>query len=488
MAVSIFDLGYKKLSRVIFEWQAADRASLLALFVLMEVTSHWLWCLFVWWHRAIYAPYVDMDLLYPVWVGVSVIGIFFFWMVSHLSPLRKDNGSLRKWQAILVTIYSIYIAAVILVMGHSSLVSGVSLVGGAMLAMMLIRRRYIWNAFLVHILLILVFTVFPYFGFMLPSLRQTDVSAFPVVTYSYLGYSEVTAVENTVHNAIAENNKPGWDLLSQLRFSSTFFWRATHLYMALPKAIFILYTFRTLLLILDDSKKEILRHANQDDLTQLKSRRYGLTQMKEALIAIKDQQDFSVILLDLDWFKEINDQYGHEVGDRVLMEVAQTLMQSLTDQTIISRYGGEEFLIVLPDTKHDSAMTIAEQIRLSIANHAITVEDGIAFNITTSLGLYTLTHEERHCIKQAQEILAQREASNTAIETKKVKSRAIKFMGSQVNHPVSNDQPPHDICQRLICAADQALYEAKGRGRNQVVSANEMYASREGVATSLYGT
>jgi PleD family two-component response regulator len=163
-------------------------------------------------------------------------------------------------------------------------------------------------------------------------------------------------------------------------------------------------------------------------------------------------------------------------------------MQSLTDETIISRYGGEEFLIVLPDTKHDSAMTIAEQIRLSIANHAITVEDGITFNVTTSLGLYTLTHEERNCIKQAQEILAQREASNTAVETKKAKSRAIKFMGSQVNHPVSNDQPPHDICQRLICAADQALYEAKARGRNQVVSANEMYASREGVATSLYGT
>lgn len=488
MAVSISHLGYKKLSRVIFEWQAADRASLLALFILMEVTSHWLWCLFVWWHREIYVPHVDMDLFYPFWIGVTLMGVFFFWMASHLSPLRKNNGLLHRWQAILVTVYSIYIAAVILVMGHSSLVSGVSLVGGAMLAMMLIRRRYVWNAFLGHVILILAFTIFPYIGFTLPNMRQTATTAFPVVTYSYLGYTEVTAVESTIHASIVQNAKLSWDTLSQLLFSSTFFWRATHLYLALPKAIFIIYTFRTLLLILDDSKKEILQHANQDDLTQLKSRRYGLTQMKEALIAIKDQQDFSVILLDLDWFKEINDQYGHEVGDRVLIEVAQTLMQSLTDETIISRYGGEEFLIVLPDTKHDSAMTIAEQIRLSIANHAITVEDGITFNVTTSLGLYTLTHEERNCIKQSQEILAQREASNTAVETKKAKSRAIKFMGSQVNHPVSNYQPPHDICQRLICAADQALYEAKARGRNQVVSANEMYASREGVATSLYGT
>lgn len=484
MAVSIFDLGYKKLSRVIFEWQAADRASLLALFVLMEVTSHWLWCLFVWWHRAIYAPYVDMDLLYPVWVGVSVIGVFFFWMVSHLSPLRKDNGSLRKWQVILVTIYSIYIAAVILVMGHSSLVSGVSLVGGAMLAMMLIRRRYIWNAFLVHILLILVFTVFPYFGFMLPSLRQTDVSAFPVVTYSYLGYSEVTAVENTVHNAIAENNKPGWDLLSQLRFSSTFFWRATHLYMALPKAIFILYTFRTLLLILDASKKEILQHANQDELTQLQSRRYGLTQMKASLMSVKDYQDFSVILLDLDWFKGINDKYGHEVGDRVLTEVAQTLLQSLDDETIISRYGGEEFLIVLPDTKHDSAMIIAEQLRLSIAKRIIMVQYNIAFSVTTSLGVYTLTHNERSDIKRSYERQVRREEKRSFIKSQKIKLSMSKPLDSKT--PIK--QLPDDICQRLIRAADKALYEAKARGRNQVVSANEMCAAEESKVASLYGT
>ncbi|MEN6669226.1 diguanylate cyclase [Psychrobacter sp. B38] len=481
MAVSISHLGYKKLSRVIFEWQAADRASLLALFVLMEVTSHWLWCLFVWWHRAIYASYVDMDLFYPVWIGVSLTGVFFIWMVSHLSPLRKDNGSLRKWQAVLVTIYSIYIAVVILVMGHSSLVSGVSLVGGAMLAMMLIRRRYIWNAFLAHILLILVFTIFPYFGFALPNLRQTDVSAFPVVTYSYLGYSEVTAVESTVQNAIVENDKPGWDLLSQLRFSSTFFWRATHLYMALPKAIFIIYTFRTLLLILDASKKEILQHANQDELTQLKSRRYGLTQMKAALLAVEDDQDFSVILLDLDWFKEVNDKYGHEVGDRVLMEVSQTLLQSLDEETIISRYGGEEFLIVLPDTKHDSAMCIAEQLRLSIAEHVITVDENNKFHVTTSLGLYTLTHEERNCIKQTHEMLTQKEASNSLSEPKKMKS----FISKHSISKDSNAHLPHDICQRLICTADKALYEAKDRGRNQVVSANEMSAVNEAGIASL---
>ena len=132
MALSISHLGYKKLSQVIFEWQAADRASLLALFFLMEVSSHWLWCLFVWWRQDIYALYVDMDLFYPLWIGVTLMGAFCFWMASESSPLRKNNESLHKWQAILVAVYSIYIAVVILLMGHSSLVSGISLVGGAM--------------------------------------------------------------------------------------------------------------------------------------------------------------------------------------------------------------------------------------------------------------------------------------------------------------------------------------------------------------------
>lgn len=101
--------------------------------------------------------------------------------------------------------------------------------------------------------------------------------------------------------------------------------------------------FRTLLLILDNGKNEILKHANQDELTQLNSRRYGLTQMKQAIMTATDKQDFSVILLDLDLFKGVNDNYGHEVGDQVLREVGQSLSSALTDKAIVSRYGGEEF-------------------------------------------------------------------------------------------------------------------------------------------------
>lgn len=485
MAVSISHLGYTKLSQAIFEWQAADKTSLLALFMVMEVSLHWLWCLFVWWRRDIYDTYVDIALLYPLWFGVTLVALFLLWMTSRFSPVKKANSNLYKWQGILITVYSAYIAMVILVLGHSSLVAGVSLVGGAILGMMLIRRRYVWRAFLGHAAVILAVTFIPYLGVTLPNLRQMTLTVIPLDTYySYINYSEITTIENAISASIFQNGKLNWDSVDQLRRSSAFFWRSTHIYMALPKAIFIIYMFRTLLLILDDSKKEILQHANQDELTQLKSRRYGMMQMKQVLKSVEDHQDISVILLDLDWFKEVNDSYGHEIGDRVLVEVAQTLLQSLTDETIVSRYGGEEFLIVLPDTKHDTAMIIAEQLRRVIAKHVIILDDDTAFSVTASLGLYTLTHGERNCIKQACETLNKKDASQSLAKPQRISSYSSK----RVNRKIPTVQLPHDICQRLICMADKALYEAKGRGRDQVVSANEMLAAKNNNIEALYGT
>lgn len=485
MAVSISHLGYTKLSQAIFEWQAADKTSLLALFMVMEVSLHWLWCLFVWWRRDIYDTYVDIALLYPLWFGVTLVALFLLWMTSRFSPVKKANSNLYKWQGILITVYSAYIAMVILVLGHSSLVAGVSLVGGAILGMMLIRRRYVWRAFLGHAAVILAVTFIPYLGVTLPNLRQMTLTVIPLDTYySYINYSEITTIENAISASIFQNGTLNWDSVDQLRRSSAFFWRSTHIYMALPKAIFIIYMFRTLLLILDDSKKEILQHANQDELTQLKSRRYGMMQMKQVLKSVEDHQDISVILLDLDWFKEVNDSYGHEIGDRVLAEVAQTLLQSLTDETIVSRYGGEEFLIVLPDTKHDTAMIIAEQLRRVIAKHVIILDDDTAFSVTASLGLYTLTHGERNCIKQACETLNKKDASQSLAKPQRIPSYSSK----RVNRKIPAVQLPHDICQRLICMADKALYEAKGRGRDQVVSANEMLAAKINNIEALYGT
>lgn len=497
MAVSIYQLAYKKLTRIIFEWQSADKASLLALFIVMEVSLHWLWCLYVWFHRGMYSKYVDMTLLYSLWVGVTVFGLYFWFMVGHFARVKNDYQRLHYWQVVVIVVYSFYIAVMVLVMGHSSLVSGVSLMGGAMLGMMLLRRRYIWYAFLWHIALIIVVTLIPYLGVKLPNLRQLTITSIPLDTYSYLTYSETTTLENAITASIFKNGSISWEMVHKLRLSSSFFWRSTHLYLALPKAIFIVYVFRLLLLIVDNSKKEILLHANQDGLTNLNNRRFGLDQMQQTIIATSAEQDTSIILMDLDWFKHINDDYGHEVGDQVLREIAQILTHTFSDKGIVSRYGGEEFLVVLPDTAHDYAMTLAEQLRENIAEHVVQLEGSAVLQITASMGLYTLVYDKLQQIKREWKpadvalthenwtirnggpfINLKAHASvrsfqiNDNYRTKpRLDKRAILNLSQQHQEMFASE-----ICNCMISTADKALYKAKESGRNCVLSANILLA------------
>lgn len=481
MRVSTNQLGYKKLTKIIFEWQAADKASLLALFITIEVMAHWLWCLLTWLRQDAINAYVNVHFLYPLWLGVTVALLFFWWMVGQLSRIKNNKNDLYKWQVILIIPYIVYLTVVIVMMGYSSLFAGVSLVGGSMLGMMLIKRQYVWYMFLAQIILILLAIISPYFGIILPNLRQLTLTYPMFDTFSYLSYDEIMVIENTIAASIYKNESLGWDSINQIQHSSTFFWRTTHIYLALPKAIFIVYAFRTLLLILDDSKREIVQHANQDELTTLHNRRYGLTQMQQTLGKLTDNQDYSVILLDLDFFKDVNDNYGHQVGDQVLREVASVLKDAVALDSV-SRYGGEEFLITLPTVSHDQAMAIAETLRDRISCHVVKVNDSVNFQVTASLGLYTLSGAERHDIEQKYITVAPQLTIQKPSKLSRFKSKTDK-----TPQATGRKLLPDDICQRLISTADEALYVAKARNRNQVVSANELIAT-QAMTPPRYGT
>ncbi|WJM06939.1 sensor domain-containing diguanylate cyclase [Paenibacillus sp. PK1-4R] len=130
--------------------------------------------------------------------------------------------------------------------------------------------------------------------------------------------------------------------------------------------------------------------ASTDLLTGLKNRRFFQEKMLESLMMFQEKQRyFSLLVVDIDHFKSINDTYGHPIGDLVLGNLAG-LLQSVSRSTdVVARYGGEEFVIILPDCEEEQAIGIAERYRSQVAS-----ADWGEYNITVSIGAATVVEED----------------------------------------------------------------------------------------------
>lgn len=159
---------------------------------------------------------------------------------------------------------------------------------------------------------------------------------------------------------------------------------------------------------------ELRRLAVTDPVTGLWNRRYGAELLSADLRGTAHSQSSTVLMLDVDRFKTINDTRGHQAGDRVLIEISRRLLASCRDTDVVTRWGGEEFLILLRDCTLQEALTIAEELRTSIARTPF-LDAG---TVTVSIGVAQAT--------------------------------------------------PDDDMTSLVVRADEALFEAKRSGRNTV--------------------
>jgi len=164
-----------------------------------------------------------------------------------------------------------------------------------------------------------------------------------------------------------------------------------------------------------------------DPLTGVHNRRYFDQRLDEEINrAARTQKPISCLFLDIDHFKKFNDEYGHQIGDRVLQEVASIIKSQMRRSDVMARYGGEEFAALLTNTDNKLATEIAERIRYIIADNEYDLSETIRTTITISAGVATMLPEHGCDIEETG--------------------------------------------QKLIARADSALYEAKDKGRNQVVS------------------
>ncbi|MFG1479233.1 sensor domain-containing diguanylate cyclase [Xanthobacter sp. V4C-4] len=170
-----------------------------------------------------------------------------------------------------------------------------------------------------------------------------------------------------------------------------------------------------------EMEEQLATMALTDPLTGMPNRRgFGMAAETEMRRAARDQKDLSLLMIDVDHFKQVNDRHGHPFGDQILAQIARQIQAAIRRPgDFAARFGGEEFVVLLPATGSDGALLIAERMRAAIADIAL-IKDGVEVGVTVSVGVST--------------------------------ARVM----------------PGERVDALVSQADAALYEAKSAGRNRI--------------------
>lgn len=132
--------------------------------------------------------------------------------------------------------------------------------------------------------------------------------------------------------------------------------------------------------------------AMTDPLTRMANRRCFFDTLSHHFVSsICNLRPISLLILDIDKFKGINDNYGHQAGDTVLKEVAEVIQQNIRNSDLAARIGGEEYAILVTDAYPEAAAVVAKKIKAAVENHIFILEDSLQIRITVSIGICTLT-------------------------------------------------------------------------------------------------
>ena len=168
---------------------------------------------------------------------------------------------------------------------------------------------------------------------------------------------------------------------------STYFF-VSELLLSLPFGSMSALTGLMMIIKWREREASIRRLSMTDELTGIANRRAILNSLEHELArSQRNQKPVNLAILDLDHFKQVNDNHGHDAGDLVLKAAAQRLQESIRSSDWLGRFGGEEFLLVMPETNADEAMVVLERCRRVIAETPVTLATGNALNISASFGV-----------------------------------------------------------------------------------------------------
>ncbi len=377
-----------KLSQYItnpLDWSASAKASLLLWAYLIDQMFY---LLFIEAGRSLDAlrPWMNQEQLavHEMYFVLLTILTMVMLLAIKLAPSRhRDNAVYEYVSCIYFGLTHVYYGYCI---GLTSIPVGVVLVGAPVVGFILVNRKAVASAFVSSLLMIVVLSIASIEG---------------VVPYAPLA-----------NNIMAENGQ------------MVTVWVVSYWLLALPHILFIFSLAYYVLQRWRMREYEVTVLSQTDPLTGLTNRRYIMDLLvREKADCEVARQPLSIVMVDLDHFKRINDQWGHDVGDRALVQAAEALRSAVRQDDHVGRYGGEEFLLVLPGLDGEQAQLLAERVRTAISSVELELIGGQRLRLSASLGM--------SCISVAD--------------------------------PVTVDQ--------LVKRADEALYTAKDSGRDRLVIA-----------------
>ena len=324
------------------------------------------WDLFVLYHPQFY-PWVNLAVIHThLWLGMIFMSVFIgLLLLCHFC-------SQQHWVEKFMPMLSVQLFTLVLLLhgyfvGSFSPTTMVGYVGWAGVGLILFERRVVY------------FSLFPATIFLL---LCNYLSMIGSITYAPL--FNMQAMQQTILHP---------------------FWLQSLLFFLVPLILSCWFLFEILLTQWRIREATIATLSRIDPLTNVMNRRSIANQLEQ--LHQQRKALYSVVLLDLDHFKHINDNYGHDMGDQVLIQVAECLAQHVREQDMIGRFGGEEFILLLPNTTTEQAQHVAERCRIALTELNFVYEQQQPFSISASFGVSSSQNasEPQQIIRQADQAL-----------------------------------------------------------------------------------
>lgn len=364
------------------DWRPVDKAVLCTLAIALMLLSWELWRQFM--LASPWLAYINAEVLHA-YAGTFQYMILASLLLSGLGlRLRRQAAAQRWFPPLAVQFYALSLCYFGYLIGSLSIATGLVMAGAPLVGFILFSRRVIYPAMLTGISTIIVLSY---------------AAAVGLLPYAPLFPADI------LHDATAGR-----------------VWLFSMLYFSIPQLLMIVLLGDLVMMRWRQRERQIRSLSQTDALTGVHNRRRITELLEHELVqSRRSSSPLAVVMVDLDFFKHINDRWGHQTGDRALRAAAATLQQGLRASDALGRYGGEEFMLLLTHTDSAGAQVLAERCRLLLEQLQLAAPDGQPLAITASFGVF------------------------------------------------ANDRNPALDADDLMRLADDALYRAKAQGRNRVV-------------------